>query len=101
MSKENETPREQELIAHLALWAQESNQYNCFEEQQELLNDVYENFLSSELADDNDTRNQAMVIFKQLNNLYELMGKYTHDDFLAMDQLTLKLLQPCTIVTKS
>ncbi|AXP79160.1 hypothetical protein CJ739_60 [Mariniflexile rhizosphaerae] len=101
MSKENQTPRAQELMAHLALWAAEARQFEEFEDQEELLNDVYQNFLTSSLADDNQVRNDAMVIFKQLANLYQLLSKYSHEDFLALDQLTIKLLQPCTIETVS
>lgn len=101
MSKENQTPSQpKRLFLELALWANDLKDLQTFNDSEDILELVYETFLASSFADDNQDRNEAMVIFAQLKKLFSILNNFTDDDFRQYLQLTNKFKEPCITETK-
>lgn len=92
MSKENETiPAAQHLAVQLSHWALDVNQFTHLKQQQKALQDIKLAYLTTNFADSNTERNMALVIFKQYEDLFDILSNFKPKHFEKLDVLTQKL----------
>lgn len=102
MSKENQTNRAPQLLSQAICWLADLNQQKDIEDQLENLSYIQTAFMCSTQADDHESRNEAIVFFMTMENLFKIMQGFTREDFKALNITNLKFLELCnSIATKS
>ena len=93
----NETPvkipTSQHFAASLGRWALAVNQFQDVEDQQATLDQIKLAYLTTTFADNNQERNNALVIFKQFEDFFKLLKGFKPKHYYKLGLLTDKLLQ--------
>lgn len=94
-SEETQTPIpvSQEFAAYLSKWAIEVNQFQDVADQQKTLEQIKLAYLTTTFADNTQERNNALVIFKQFDDVFKLLKGYKQKHYYQLIELTDKMLQ--------
>ncbi len=95
MSKENQTqvPVAKQFAALLGRWALEVNQFQDISDQQKTFNQIKLAYLTTSFADNNQERQNALVIFKEFDEVFALLKGFKPKQFRKLETLTDKWLQ--------